>query len=99
MRSLEFSDCDQLHSEAFTVPHIIMLLVQPGVSPFVPLRKKIRMSAGRTKAAKAATRVDVAVVGGGPGGLATAAAVRSAFGKHVGVKVRQHGSQTGWYRT
>ena len=67
-----------------------MLLVLPGASPFLPLRKTISMSAARTKAAKTASRVDVAVVGGGPGGLATAAAVRSAFGKHVGVKVRQH---------
>lgn len=67
-----------------------MLLVLPGASPFLPLRKTISMSAERTKAAKTATRVDVAVVGGGPGGLATAAAVRSALGKHVGVKVRQH---------
>ena len=32
--------------------------------------------------------VDVAVVGGGPGGLATAAAVVSAFGDSASVKVR-----------
>lgn len=32
--------------------------------------------------------IDVAVVGGGPGGLAIAAAVLSAFGQHIRVKVR-----------
>ncbi len=32
--------------------------------------------------------VDVAVVGGGPGGLATAAAIISAFGGSASVKVR-----------
>lgn len=34
-----------------------------------------------------ATEVDVAVVGGGPGGLATAAAFTSAFGNSLKVKV------------
>lgn len=33
--------------------------------------------------------VDVAVVGGGPGGLATAAAIISAFGDNASVKVRR----------
>ena len=32
--------------------------------------------------------IDVAVIGGGPGGLATAAAVLSAFGQRIRVKVR-----------
>ena len=36
--------------------------------------------------------VDVAVVGGGPGGLATAAALRAAFGDAIRVKVRQSAS-------
>ena len=33
--------------------------------------------------------VDVAIIGGGPGGLATAAALLSACGKDCNVKVRQ----------
>ena len=47
------------------------------------------MSAPCTKAAGTADHdIDVAVVGGGPGGLATAAAILSAFGQHIRVKVR-----------
>lgn len=34
-----------------------------------------------------ATEIDVAIVGGGPGGLAAAAAVTSAFGNSLKVKV------------
>ena len=34
--------------------------------------------------------VDVAIIGGGPGGLATAAALLSACGKDCNVKVRQN---------
>lgn len=46
------------------------------------------MSAARAEAAGTADHdIDVAVVGGGPGGLATAAAVLSAFGQHIRVKV------------
>ena len=38
--------------------------------------------------------VDVAVVGGGPGGLAAAAAIAAAFGKESTVKVRVNSIQT-----
>lgn len=38
-------------------------------------------------AESAALDADVVIIGGGPGGLATAAAVLSAFGQHVCVKV------------
>ena len=33
--------------------------------------------------------IDVAVIGGGPGGLTSAAAVLSAFGQRICVKVRR----------
>lgn len=39
--------------------------------------------------------IDVAVVGGGPGGLAIAAAVLSAFGQRIRVKVRQQETPRG----
>lgn len=38
--------------------------------------------------------VDVAVVGGGPGGLAAAAAIEAAFGKESTVKVRVNSTPT-----
>ncbi len=41
----------------------------------------------RTHAKAYATEVDVAIIGGGPGGLAAAAAVTSAFGDTLRVQV------------
>jgi len=41
----------------------------------------------RTNAKAYATGVDVAIIGGGPGGLAAAAAVTSAFGDTLRVQV------------
>jgi len=41
----------------------------------------------RTNAKAHATEVDVAIIGGGPGGLAAAAAVTSAFGDTLRVQV------------
>ncbi len=41
----------------------------------------------RTNAKAYATEVDVAIIGGGPGGLAAAAAVTSAFGDTLRVQV------------
>ena len=46
------------------------------------------MAAGNGAGDPALDSVDVAVVGGGPGGLATAAAILSALGKNTRVKVR-----------
>ena len=40
--------------------------------------------------------VDVAVVGGGPGGLATAAALKAAFGDEMRIKVRHYPSALFW---
>lgn len=46
------------------------------------LRTPVRMTAK-----SCATDIDVAVIGGGPGGLATAAALTSAFGNRLKIKV------------
>jgi NADH dehydrogenase FAD-containing subunit len=53
-------------------------------------RTRVRLAALTLRCTRVAPReIDVAIVGGGPGGLASAAAVVSALGDDVRVKVKK----------